>query len=39
MKEREFIAGLAGAAAWPLAAHGQQAGRLLTIGVLGRFTS
>ena len=34
MPRREFIAGFAGAAVWPLAAHAQQGESMRRIGVL-----
>jgi putative tryptophan/tyrosine transport system substrate-binding protein len=37
IKRREFIAGVAGMAAWPLKTHAQQPDRMRRIGVLMAF--
>ena len=38
MRRREFIVGLGGAIAWPLAAQGQQSNRVRRVGVLVGFS-
>jgi hypothetical protein len=39
MRRREFIAGLGGAAAWPMVVRGQQPTKIYRVGLLGGGTA